>query len=101
MEINPKEARQEVDAGALLLDVREPQEWEIVRVEGSVLMPMRGVPARVDELPKDRRILVLCHHGGRSYQVMRYLRAQGLDAVNVAGGIDVWAQTVDPSLPRY
>lgn len=102
LEVDVEEARRLMEEGALLLDVREPAEAEICRIEGSRLIPMDEVSSRADTLPKDRTILVHCHHGGRSLQVTRYLREQGFDRVsNVAGGIDAWAVKVDPNLPRY
>ncbi len=89
-------------SGALLLDVREPAEIATVAVAGSVHIPMGEVPARLAEIPTDRHVLVLCHHGGRSARVTQFLRANGLtNTTNVAGGIDAWACQVDPSLPRY
>lgn len=88
--------------GALLLDVREPDELACVQVTGATHIPMRDIPARLAEIPTDRPVLVLCHHGGRSGRVTQFLRAQGRDNVtNVAGGIDAWALEVDPALPRY
>lgn len=86
---------------ALLLDVREPYELAQAHVEGAVHIPMRQVPARLAELPRDRPILVMCHHGGRSQMVADWLAANGLRAENVAGGIDAWADEVDPSVPHY
>ncbi|MFT3831533.1 MAG: molybdopterin-synthase adenylyltransferase MoeB [Opitutaceae bacterium] len=87
---------------AELLDVREPHEHAICRIAGSRLLPMRSVPASLDTLPHDRRLLVLCHHGGRSARVTEFLRANGFArASNVRGGIDAWAAKLDPSLPRY
>jgi len=89
-------------AAALLLDVREPHEIALCQVKGSLHIPMRQIPARLGELPTDRHILVLCHHGGRSMRVTQFLRANDYQRVsNVAGGIDAWAETVDPALPRY
>lgn len=88
--------------GALLLDVREPHEVAACSVAGSTHVPMRRIPESIPELPCDRPILVLCHHGGRSRRVMEFLRHHGLTQVsNVAGGVDAWALEVDPSLPRY
>ncbi len=87
---------------AALIDVREPDEHTICRVAGSLLLPMREVPAVLDELPRDLPLLVLCHHGGRSARVTQFLRAHGFDrAINVRGGIDAWATELDPSLARY
>ncbi len=86
----------------VLLDVREPVELRMASIPGALAMPMRTVPARLHELPKDRPIAVICHHGGRSYQVARFLLAQGFgDVANVDGGIDAYATQVDPSIPRY
>ena len=90
----------------LLLDVREPAEWQAasVRPAGAELlqMPMQSIPARLAELDPDRPVAVLCHHGGRSMQVAMFLAQHGFERVaNVAGGIDAWALQVDPSVPRY
>lgn len=101
LETTPEKAAEALAAGAVLLDVREPFELDIVKVEGATHIPMRSVPQRLDELPEGADVYVLCHHGGRSFQVTQFLRAQGVNATNVAGGIELWAQTVDPSLARY
>lgn len=86
----------------VLLDVREPHEFEICRIDGADLVPMRTVPARLDELDREALIVAQCHHGGRSAQVVQYLRAQGFArATNLAGGIDAWSARIDPSVPRY
>jgi adenylyltransferase/sulfurtransferase len=86
----------------LLLDVREPYEVQICRIEGSRHIPMRQVASRLGDLPRARHLLVLCHHGERSRLVTEYLRAQGFPVVsNVGGGIAAWAERVDPTLPRY
>ena len=86
----------------LLLDVREPWEHETCRIEGSVLIPMSEVPKRSAELDADADIVVICHHGGRSMQVAVFLSGSGFSKVhNLAGGVDAWARTVDPSMPVY
>jgi rhodanese-related sulfurtransferase len=88
----------------LLLDCREPDEYATVRIEGARLLPMSELAARVEELAasKDHAIVVHCHHGGRSLRVAQWLRNQGFaKAQSMAGGIDLWAQEIDPSLPRY
>ena len=101
-EIDVLTASRQLQEGALLLDVREPVEIAAVALPGSLHMPMREIPARYAEIPADRPVLVLCHHGGRSARVTQFLRAQGLENVtNVAGGIDAWALQVDRTLPRY
>ena len=89
-------------AQTTLIDVREPWETEICRVANSVFIPMRQIPQHLDALPKDRRLLIMCHHGARSLNVTQYLRGQGFTAVsNVAGGIAAWAEEIDPTLARY
>lgn len=86
----------------VLLDVREEGERVLACIEPSVHIPMSSVPDRLSELPRDRRIVVLCHHGGRSYAVASYLETEGFaDVANLTGGIDEWARIVDPSVPRY
>lgn len=86
----------------VLLDVREPAEFDICRIEGSQLMPMATVPSRLPDLDPDAEIVVICHHGGRSAQVCMFLERQGFArVVNLAGGVAAWAAQVDPSMPRY
>lgn len=93
------------DAGRdkpLLLDVREPWEWETARIEGSQHMPMREVPARLGEIAPDREVVAICHHGGRSQQVAMFLEKNGFSKVhNLQGGVDAWSRTVDPAVPLY
>jgi rhodanese-related sulfurtransferase len=101
-EVDVVEAHRLLQAGALLLDIREPFETDICAVEGSLLLPMRQVPESIGVLPSDRIILVFCHHGVRSARVTQFLRANGLrQAVNVAGGIAAWSSVIDPAIPRY
>ena len=84
-----------------VLDVRERDEHEVASVEGAVLIPMREVQSRLAEIPTDRRVAVMCHHGGRSMAICRALSAAGRDRLyNVSGGIDQWSVRVDPSVPR-
>jgi len=87
----------------LLLDCREPLEYEMARLEDSVLMPMGDIPSRANqELDPDQHIVVLCHHGQRSLNVALWLRQQGFEnAQSLAGGIEEWARKIDPSVPRY
>ncbi len=88
----------------LLLDCREPDEFALVKIAGARLLPMSEIQARLDELTphRGRRVVVHCHHGGRSLRVANWLRAQGFaQAQSLAGGIDAWAVEVDPTLPRY
>jgi rhodanese-related sulfurtransferase len=87
----------------VLLDVREPWEFDTAHIAGSTLMPMAEVPARAfKELDEEQPVLVLCHHGARSLSVAAWLREKGFDhAQSIAGGIDAWSRTVDPTVPRY
>ncbi len=80
----------------VVLDVREPDEWAAGRIDGALHVPMGAVPQRLEELPDDHRLAVICRSGGRSARVTAYLREQGLDAVNVDGGMTAWAQAGRP-----
>ena len=102
LEIDVVTAAQLRHEGVLLIDVREEDEIATCRIEGSRHIPMRQIPENLAGLPRDRPILVLCHHGGRSLHVTQFLRANGFgQASNVAGGIDAWAGQIDPTMPRY
>jgi rhodanese-related sulfurtransferase len=86
----------------VLIDVREPDEFVVCRIEGARLVPMNTVAARLAEIPQDRPVLVQCHHGGRSMKVTQFLRAKGFAQVsNLQGGIEAWSLRVDPKVPRY
>ena len=76
--------------GAVIVDVREPREHEQAHVEGTIDIPLGELVTRVDEVPRDTTVYVLCHVGGRSAQATQYLEAQGFDAVNIDGGIVEW-----------
>jgi rhodanese-related sulfurtransferase len=106
VEIDVRSVQQMREAGEqfLLLDVREPDEHATARIAGAQLIPMRELPTRLAELAahKEGRIVVHCHHGGRSLRVTNFLRQQGFtQAQNMAGGIDAWSQAIDTSVPRY
>jgi rhodanese-related sulfurtransferase len=87
----------------LLLDVREPWEYQTAHIEPSTLIPMNEIPGRAhQEFDEEAPILVLCHHGSRSLSVAAWLRQQGFDkAQSVAGGINAWSLRIDPAIPRY
>jgi rhodanese-related sulfurtransferase len=87
----------------LLLDVRESWEFATAQIPSSTLIPMNEVPSRAfSELDEDQHIAVLCHHGARSLSVAAWLRNQGFNkAQSVAGGIDAWSRSIDPTIPRY
>lgn len=86
----------------VLLDVREPWETQICRIEGSELMPMRSLPERLNELDPEQPVVCVCHLGGRSAQVAMFLDRQGFKNVyNLTGGVDAWARQVDNAMPTY
>ena len=90
----------------LLLDVREPWEVALARIELPGLqllqMPMQTVPQRLAELPRAQPVVCICHHGARSAQVVAFLLQHGFsDVYNLDGGVDAWSALVDPSVPRY
>ena len=84
-----------------LLDVREPWEVELAKIPGSLTIPMRSIPRRIDELP-NAPIVVICHHGVRSAQTARFLLEAGFEQVyNLKGGIEAWATEIDPQMAHY
>jgi rhodanese-related sulfurtransferase len=86
----------------VLLDVREPWELDVCRLANARSMPMRAVPARHLELKRDADMVVVCHHGARSYQVAMFLEYQGFTRIhNLYGGLAAWAHDVDPAMPTY
>ncbi|MFI9507677.1 rhodanese-like domain-containing protein [Nocardia sp. NPDC052566] len=86
----------EPGASALLLDVREDDEWQLGHAPGAIHIPMVDVPARVAELDYDAQLYVVCRQGGRSFEVVKYLTHIGFDAVNVSGGMVAWQQAGRP-----
>ena len=87
----------------VLLDVREPEEYSVARIDGSILMPMGDVPGRANqELDPDAHIVTICHHGVRSMNVAVWLRNQGFEKTqSLRGGIDAWSALIDPTVARY
>jgi rhodanese-related sulfurtransferase len=106
-EITPQEVRRKLDSreALLLIDVREPEEFALARIEGAELIPINTVPQRLQELDAraGQALLVFyCHHGIRSLNVVNWLRRQGVEACqSMAGGIDRWSLEVDAGVPRY
>lgn len=87
---------------AVFLDVREDSELAICRIEGALHIPMGEIPERHEALPKDAPLVVFCHHGMRSLNVVQFLEAKGYEnASNLAGGIHAWAHDVDTSMQSY
>ena len=89
-------------AEPLLLDVREPWEFDICHIDGSVNLPMAQIPARLEQLDEAEEIVLICHHGIRSLQVAGYLqRAVDATLINLDGGVDAWAREVDTDMALY
>ena len=87
---------------ACLLDVREPAEIQASRLENTINIPMMQLPFMLHVLPRDKPILVLCHHGARSLRAAGFLRSSGMiSAQSIRGGIDAWSLEIDPTVPRY
>ncbi len=85
-----------------LLDVRETWEFERCHVEGAELLPMASISSRYGELDPQREVVVICHHGVRSFHVARFLEHNGFThVVNLTGGVDAWSREVDPLMPLY
>lgn len=104
MEITPAEMKERLDRGEsfLLVDVREPWEHELCRIEGAKLIPMGSIPQNLQALDVDEDVVCYCHHGMRSMDVAVWLRGQGVQrAKSLAGGIERWSLEIDRRVPRY
>jgi len=103
-EIGARDLSERITRGErpILLDVREPHEHKIARIEGAVLIPLRALPGRLGELDRAREIVVLCHRGARSLNALEILKLAGFPRVSsLKGGIEAWSKEVDASVPRY
>lgn len=86
----------------LLVDVREPWEFEICHIEGSINIPMNQIAQHKEQIQQADETVLICHHGIRSQQVIQYLQQQSMDKlINLEGGVDAWARDVDPDMPLY
>lgn len=93
---------QSTETAPLLLDVREPWEFERARIEGSELIPLMRLPQHAGQLDPAREIVVICHHGVRSQQAAHFLEQNGFNnVINLVGGINAWSREVDPQIPVY
>ncbi len=106
LEISPQEAQRRLNSGsAILIDVREPEEFALARIDGARLVSMQEIPAELQNLEglaQQTELLLLCHHGIRSLQAAQWLREQGIEnCFSVTGGIDRWSREIDPSVPVY
>src|SRR5215213_2762528 len=104
-EISAEELRRELHTkgqNLVLVDVREPHEWEIAHIEGATLIPLSQLPERLSELDGHAEIVTQCHHGARSMKALEILKGAGFGKVrSLAGGIDAWAERIEPGMPRY
>ncbi len=90
------------DAAHTILDIRRPDELAVCMIPGSVTIPMQQVMDEFELLSRERKLILVCHHGMRSGLVTEFLRNNGFDNVwNLAGGIDAWSEQIDPAMPRY
>jgi len=104
LEITPADVKARLDRGEklFLVDVREPWEYEVCRIEGAQLVPLGTLAANVNALPDSEEVICYCHHGMRSLDAAAWLRLQGVArAKSLAGGIERWSLEIDPSVPRY
>ena len=102
--MTPRELKDRLDKGdkIVLLDVREPWEYSMAKIEGSILIPLGTLPQSLDQLDRAAEIVAHCHHGMRSADAVGFLLQQGFTNVkNLVGGIDDWSLQVDPTIPRY
>jgi rhodanese-related sulfurtransferase len=101
MEISPPELQAQRHA-VTVIDVREPAEVAICALKGALVIPLGQLPARLSEIPADKPIVTLCHHGMRSLHAAQLLAAKGItNVVSLKGGIDAWAREVEPKMARY
>jgi adenylyltransferase/sulfurtransferase len=104
LQISVKEVSERIARGdkLLLVDVREPWEYDLCKIPGAKLIPLGTIPANLNTLLDDDDVICYCHHGMRSLDAAVWLRQQGVEkAKSMAGGIERWSAEVDPSVPRY
>ena len=90
------------DTPPLLLDVREQWEFEYCSIKGSVLIPMNELPYKIDSLDPHKETIMICHHGIRSRQMGYYMEQAGFKSItNLEGGVERWAEDVEPGMKRY
>jgi sulfur-carrier protein adenylyltransferase/sulfurtransferase len=103
--ISPKELRQRLNLGEniILIDVREPHEYEICHLNDAILVPMQTLPEHVSEFTSGKPTVLYCHHGIRSMSAINYLaQVHGIkNLINLVGGIHAWSKEVDPAMAQY
>jgi len=104
LEITPKDVKARLDRGDkfLLVDVRQPWEFDVCRIEGAKLVPLNALSSSLEQFAGGEDVVVYCHHGRRSLDAVVFLRQQGVEgARSLAGGIERWSAEIDPKVPRY
>ena len=105
LELTPRQVKAGLDAGTIaLIDCRTPEEHSAAHIAAATLIPLNDLAAKageIDALSDDATVVILCHHGHRSLTAALYLRHHGIEAMSMAGGIDLWSQDIDPTVPRY
>ena len=102
IDVTELQRRRAAGEDVAILDVREEWERDICSLDTIIAIPLNELPQSFEKLPKDRALVVLCHHGMRSLRAAGWLRANGFDnAVNLAGGIDAWAKQIDRQMKVY
>lgn len=102
--VTAEELKELIDANEplCLIDVRDPWEFELCRIEGSRNIPLETLPVRIAELDPERPTVLICHHGMRSQQAAQHLDSRGFaHTMNLEGGVDEWAQSIDPDMEQY
>ena len=100
-EISCIDAKKALENGAVLLDVREKEEYAASRIEPSMLISLGELQSKIKEIPKNKFILTLCHHGMRSMSAAHFLESNGFQAASVRGGIEEWSKKIDQKIPKY
>ena len=104
LKILPKELKKKLDLNEdiFLLDVRNPNEFEIAKIKNAELIPLPQLESKLHEIPKDKEIIIYCHHGNRSGEAVKILKEKGFHKVkSLVGGIDVWSRFIDSSIAQY
>ncbi len=102
-ELTPQQLNDRIKSGESFrfIDVREPDEWENGTLDQAMRIPMKDVPERINELDSSATTVVVCRSGGRSRQICEYLESQGFQCINLAGGMNAWADEIDPNIRKY
>ncbi len=103
LRISPKELKNKIDGNEdiFLLDVRTPEEEKTAKINCSVLVPLAELKFNLEILPRDKEIIIYCHHGKRSFEAAKILSEHNFNAKSLTGGIDCWSRFIDSKVPQY